>query len=161
MPDLPIDDCGVSVVPALAEPARPAVRDLFGAEQSAASGPHRAPVRVPTPLRPDRRALSAVHQAADVSELACGRDVPMPDHHRWDGPSMGEQSSEVDVGALATLLARVAQTTLEVVITLIDDQAETSRCLPTTRLIALADEFDWVGVVIRRQVESTKLGGGS
>lgn len=162
MPDRPIDDCGESVAPTLAEPARPSVRDLFDAEQLAASGPHRAPVRAPMPLRPDRRAFAEVRQPQAVAELAPDLDLTMPNHRvRWDPPTVAEQTSDVDVQALATLLTRVAQTTLEVVVALMSDQAEPSSGLPAERLIALADEFGWVSNVLRRNAQSAKPDGAA
>lgn len=163
MPDRSIDDCGESIAVALAEPARPSVRDLFDAGQLAASGPHRAPVRAPTPLRPDRRAPAEVRQPRAAARLAGGLEPTMPNHQvRWDGHTVAEQTSDPDPQALATLLTRVAQTTLEVVAALISDQAETgSSGLPAERLTALADEFGWVGDVLRRNAQSTKPDGGA
>lgn len=75
---------------------------------------------------------------------------------------MAEQTSDPDPQALATLLTRVAQTTLEVVAALISGQAETgSSGLPAERLTALADEFGWVGDVLRRNAQSAKPEGGA
>lgn len=84
MPDRSIDDCGESIAVALAEPVRPTVRDLFDDGQLAASGPHRAPVRAPTPLRPDRRAPAEVRQPRAVARQACDLEPTKP-NLKFDG----------------------------------------------------------------------------
>jgi hypothetical protein len=72
---------------------------------------------------------------------------------------MDDQSTEVDADTLATLLARVAQTTTGVVITLMGETTGSTPSLPIDSLRALADEFDWVSSVIRRQVDSAQPDG--
>jgi hypothetical protein len=74
---------------------------------------------------------------------------------------MDDQPIEVDTDALATLLARVAQTTTGVIATLMGGTTGSAPSLPIDSLNALADEFDWVSSVIRRQVESAQPGGAA
>lgn len=69
---------------------------------------------------------------------------------------MPDPSVAVDAEALATLLARVAQTTADVATSLTSEATGSTPSLPIDSLTALADQFDWVSRVIRRQVESAQ-----